>query len=140
MSYSPGDVLPVNDFYWQSYTFTVGATVTNPAVGDSTRVGRYFRLGQLMIVRIALTIGSSFAPGSGVYLFSLPANAVGIVGGSGLMVDVSSGTVYGGVSVAIGTSAGNVQLIYGNTQVGASAPFVPANGDVYNITAIVEVA
>ncbi|MER7002201.1 hypothetical protein ABT297_04020 [Dactylosporangium sp. NPDC000555] len=74
----------------------IGASVTNPALGNSTWAARYRRAAGSDIVfcegRIA--IGSTFAPGNGVYRFAVPFNAsssaVANVVGQGFIFDAGT--------------------------------------------------
>jgi len=137
MSYLAGDPLPVDDFYWQNYTMTMSSTGTAMSIGNSTVVSRYLRLGQLVIVKVNVTIGTTFTAGTGVYLFSLPFAPVDVPIGSGYLFD--TGTALYSVSVA---QAGSqvVQLVYQNNQVGSGTPFTPTSGDEFNFVAVCAVA
>ncbi|MFF9625453.1 hypothetical protein [Streptomyces griseosporeus] len=65
-----------NSFFsaWTSYTPTWTAS-TNPAIGNGVIVGRYMKIGRIVIGHINITAGSTTTFGSGAYNFSLPATA-----------------------------------------------------------------
>lgn len=128
---------------WTSYTPTLTATTTNPTIGNSVWDAAYCKIGKTVHVRIKLTLGSTFAVGSGAYVFSLP-----IAPKSGteypvscVYVDASLSNVY---RVTALISSGQINRSYyadgGGAVLGAAAPVVPANTDVYRYAFSYEVA
>ena len=63
---------PVGEGEWLSYVPYWRATVTNPGMGNSSRVGRYTRIGDTVHFTLTMTTGSTFSRGSGTYMFGLP--------------------------------------------------------------------
>lgn len=57
---------------WTTYTPTLTSDGTNPTLGNSTLVGRYQKFGRTVILHINLIAGSTWAPGTGGYNFTLP--------------------------------------------------------------------
>jgi hypothetical protein len=58
---------------WTPYTPALGATSTNPTLGNSTLLGRYQMLGpKTCAVRLQFLTGSTFSAGSGYYAWGLP--------------------------------------------------------------------
>lgn len=59
-----------------TYTPAWTAVTSNPAIGNGTITGRYWRRrDKLVTVEIIITTGTTTTYGSGAYLFSLPVNA-----------------------------------------------------------------
>lgn len=52
---------------WQSWTPVIIGTTTNPTMGNSTVVGRYFQVGKMVTLNIYIQFGSTFNPGAGAY-------------------------------------------------------------------------
>lgn len=80
---------------WTDYSasLTLTATTTNPTKGNSTYEAAYRRSasGDIVQFRGRITIGSTFAAGSGNYRISLPvtatSSAIGTTAGSGFVLD-----------------------------------------------------
>jgi hypothetical protein len=72
------DALTLDGFNLEStgsaYTpaWTTTGAGADPSLGNGTLVGRYFRIGKLVIVWVTLTIGTTTNAGSGVWEISLP--------------------------------------------------------------------
>lgn len=114
-----------------SYTPTWSSTGTQPTVGNGTITGQTFRLGDLTIDIITLTIGSTTSNGTGTYRFS-PSRTMSAALNStaGFATLLDSGTAYyGGSNVVVTTST--VGIVFpGGTQWSAGTPFTLATGDV----------
>ena len=52
---------------------------TNPTMGNSTVVGATHQIGKTILWRLRITLGSTFAAGSGTYLVELPFSINGIL-------------------------------------------------------------
>lgn len=91
---------------WTTYTSTITATTTNPALGNGTIEAAYSQQGKTVTVSIALTIGSTTTRGVGYWMFSLP------------VAPVSRWQVLnvGVVSTTVGVFAGSA-WVQGNTRV-----------------------
>lgn len=132
----------LNALTWTTYTPSWGASTTNPTLGNGTLVGRYFKIGSFVFVRIGLNIGSTTGIGSGAYSFALPFTpAAFLTGGfvwstgSGTLND--SGTGQHAVNAYILT-IGGVERVRLMTNTGAdvahNVPFTWANGDDLDIS------
>lgn len=124
----------------QAYTPSWTATTTNPTIGNGTLVGQWWRAGNLMIVNVNLTIGSTTNIGSGVYSFSLPiAAATGFAMiSSCYFVDTSLSNNYPG-SCQIASGGSTIARSYFSSPGSAwssSVPVAPASGDLYQATAL----
>jgi len=127
---------------WSSYAPSWTSTGTNPAIANGSIVGAYATVGQLVVARFAITIGSTTTVGSGVYTISLPvaANAAyaNMAIGSAMMLDTSATSYYG--FTAYLTPSGVIALAYTSTRWTASNPVAPASGDVISGTVTYEAA
>lgn len=92
-----------------TYTPAWTGSVTNPAIGNGTRSGKYIEIGDLVIGAFTITAGSTTTYGSGSYSISLPVTASVTWPG---MIQVfardasAGGAIYGGVGfVATTTTA-----------------------------------
>jgi hypothetical protein len=130
---------------WSTYTPAWGASSVNPTLGNGTITGRYFKIGKLVQVQVALNFGSTTNVGSGLYSFSLPVtpkdgfastDLFGAGGGVALFADVSGGPdVQGGQAFLwdVGVSNWRIRMIdkAGGT-VSHNTPIVWATGDDLN--------
>lgn len=57
---------------WQTYTPLWTASGTDPTLGNGTLVGRYMKVGRVVVCHINLIIGSATSLGSGSYSFTIP--------------------------------------------------------------------
>ena len=67
---------------WTAWTPSPALTVvsgTNPTMGNSTVVGATHQIGKTILWRLWITLGSTFAAGSGTYLVELPFSINGIL-------------------------------------------------------------
>ena len=67
---------------WTAWTPSPALTVisgTNPTMGNSTVVGATHQIGKTILWRLRITLGSTFAAGSGTYLVELPFSINGIL-------------------------------------------------------------
>ena len=67
---------------WTAWTPSPALTAisgTNPTMGDSTVVGATHQIGKTILWRLRITLGSTFAAGSGTYLVELPFSINGIL-------------------------------------------------------------
>lgn len=84
---------------WTPYTPALTASVTNPTLGSgSSAVGRYTQIGNLVVVHIDISFGTSgVGAGSGYYIVSVPVtgydDGVGFsaVAPCGFLQDISTG-------------------------------------------------
>ena len=66
---------------WTAWTPSPALTSsgTNPTMGNSTVVGATHQIGKTILWRLRITLGSTFAAGSGTYLVELPFSINGIL-------------------------------------------------------------
>jgi len=118
-----------------AYPVAWTATTTNPAIGNGTQTGAYYRLGRWVYFYISITFGSTTTAGSGAYSFSLPvpADTSGTVVAEALLLD--SGTNYRTCLVQL-NSANEIRVYQdANAAAGIShaSPIVWATGDSIRI-------
>lgn len=137
-------------FQVQSYTPQWTASVTAPVLNNGTLVGKYMKIGQLVVYYLELVPGSTTTFGSGQWFFTLPPFTVASLGLTqnatrGIAYDVSSGNM---VPIQGDVPAGNqyTNVYYDNIGSGgvftfpgplavltATAPWTWANGDIVRI-------
>lgn len=73
-----------NSFFggWNSYTPVWTTVTTPPTLGNGTLTGQYMKVGRMCTVVIVFTVGTTTAPGTGGWRFSLPFTAATVSGGS----------------------------------------------------------
>lgn len=125
----------VSDLEGQTYTPTWTGSSVNPALGNGTLTGRYFKYGNRCKVEIALSIGSTTTLGTGEWFFSLPFTTDSLAGTNGMAVAVHSGSYYT-LASQCGTSVAKCYALSNasSSPVGAAAPFAWASGDTLTIT------
>lgn len=67
---------------WTAWAPSPALTVisgTNPTMGNSTVVGATHQIGKTILWRLRITLGSTFAAGSGTYLLALPFSINGVL-------------------------------------------------------------
>lgn len=130
---------------WTTYTPAWTSTGTQPAVGNGSIEGAYFRSGRLITVRIRLTIGSTSTAGTGTYFLSAPFGTQSTFQSQllkGLWFDASASTWYGYFAI-IQQNTATIQFQRGNgttEQWTATAPFAPATGDIMIVSGTYEAA
>ena len=123
------------------YTPAWTSTGTAPALGNGTITGRYLRAGDLIVVKVHLTMGSTTTYGTGDWRFSIPANAVGLYWrGVAEFIDTSASTGYGGAcriesstTISVFSYAVSGSLI-AEAFVAATIPYTWANTDQLRLT------
>ena len=90
-----------------SYNVTWAAETTNPTVGNGSLVGRYRRVGSMVLVNIRLVIGSTTNQGSGAWNFTPP-------------FEVDTSSYWAGTAVGYNDSAGNWHS--GNSMIETTGP------------------
>lgn len=114
---------------WTSYVPTWGAS-SAPSLGNGTLTGSYAKVGKLVNVRIALTIGSTTTMGSGRWTFSLPFAPAAQQCLAAVSEDASATTRYGGGAwITPGTGVFAVAMGSGSNGASSTVPFTWANGD-----------
>lgn len=63
---------------WTSYTPTWTSSGTQPALGNGTLTGAYWKAGTAVLWRFSLTCGSTTTYGTGNYFISMPVAAVAV--------------------------------------------------------------
>jgi len=124
---------------WQTYTPTWSSSGTQPGLGNGTINGRYARFGKTVHFDTSLIIGSTSTAGTGNYRISLPSlgNADTTIEREVLCrsYDASATTAYMGQGVVNATyiqlQSGAVAGSSAVANVSATAPWVPATGDIY---------
>lgn len=128
---------------WTAYTPTWTGATSNPTLGNGTLTAAYMLAGKFCWYKIALTIGSSTALGTGTWSFTLPpsvtcGDATFTAVGASSYFDTSASNYYGG-AVLLATST-TFQAADGTsgTRTGPSAPFVWATGDKLGLVGFFE--
>lgn len=126
---------------WTPYTPAWTATTANPTLGNGALSGRYLSAGALTMVSISLTIGSTTAPGSGVYFLGLPVpQAAGTSNwpvGQAFLRDASA--TPGRFARTVMANGGTVWLMADDgVQWAAGNPFPLATGDQVVLTCAYE--
>jgi hypothetical protein len=120
---------------WQSYTPSWLGTTTNPATSGHTRTGRYKRIGKTVYVDITINVGTS-GVGSGLYMFTLPFNAVS---GRDQIIQayilVSGSGEVGGIAKIEAAAPDRVNRVYLVNQTRANNYFSPF-GNTYPVTTL----
>jgi hypothetical protein len=121
---------------WTAYVPVWTASTTNPTLGNGTSVGRYIRIGDLVVYLGKILVGSTTNVGVGGYSVSLPVQSANFTGGNGIIgsawIRDASGADYQGQVVDVGTTfvvRPGASSFGGNSQWGAAAPMAHANGD-----------
>lgn len=125
---------------WRSFDVTWGSSGTVPAIGNGTLVGKFHRNAWRAWVSIELTIGSTTTPGTGIWVFLLPTQAIARPisprhCGAAFVFD--NGTGYRcGTSVIEAGGADRVRVYLDGvaTAIGAGVPITWANGDRVNLS------
>ncbi|MFF8953894.1 hypothetical protein ACF09I_34610 [Streptomyces sp. NPDC014940] len=131
---------------WTTYTPTWTASTTNPVLGNGSLIGRYMKIGRIVLAEIYLNFGSTTTYGAGTYLFSAPAT----MANSGVealgTARLSAGSVYIGQCIlASGASTMNVTFPQSATPAAGanmtpSAPATLAAGHTLRMTLWYEAA
>ena len=118
------------------------ASPTPPVLGNGSLTARYLRLGNLVLMQLYLTWGSTTTGGSGGWLFSIPLASTGIampLGGGMALRGGGAGSGYGAF-LANPNQINPFSGAPGAAGVGMSAttPFTWASGDWLRLWAIYE--
>ena len=127
---------------WIDYTPTWTATVSNPAIGNGTIVGRYSLVNKTVTAQIYISMGSTTTYGSGNYLLSLPVAAATTLGsfaalGSAWYYDASANNATTGIANVNNGSTTIFGLRYTGANAGnvtAIAPYTFASTDFISAT------
>jgi hypothetical protein len=103
--------LKLNSDTLLTYTPTWSASGVNPSLGNGSITGHYMKAGNMYLVKVKLTMGSTTTFGAGGYVFSLPAVATHTMTNTARAVDTGTGVAYGfcnvtGSEVVAFTAAG----------------------------------
>lgn len=117
----------------ETFTPTWTSSGTQPAIGNGTLSGRYFRIQKLVFVQILFIAGSTTTYGTGNYAFAVPTNArSGLYGymsnGICRVYDASAGTTYFGQS-SFYAETGKVQAYMSGGLLGQTVPMTFALAD-----------
>lgn len=93
---------------WRTFTPTITSAGTNPTYGNTTRVGRWCRIGNTVHFTINFTIGSTFNKQTGNWSFNLPVNPFGTVKQTNIGVNI---TCASGQMIGVGVIEGNTNNI-----------------------------
>lgn len=134
----------------ESYTPSIQGSSSNPTMGNSTVIGRYWRMGTSRVdVFISIKIGNTYSAGSGSYAITLPVAVNSTYDRQSIPMtfyDASVPTYYrgfmhAGEDAALGvTNLNEGKLFYHNdgatgmAGVTNAAPVAPATGDIYQVT------
>jgi len=153
-NYAPGDILTAAAMNsigeaWTSFTPTWTAAITNPAIGNGTRSGKYVKLNKLIVYRASISAGSTTTFGTGVWRVDLPVTAASAYAAAD---PIGFGWVNDGFTlfpchVTLVTTS-TVQLNYVGTVLGSNilvgvdgtAPFNFGSGDGLRFEVIYEAA
>lgn len=132
---------------WTDYTPVWAASGTQPVLNNGSLVGRWVRVGDLVVCIGKLLAGTTTTYGTGTYTISLPVTSNNFIGGNGVIGsawirDSSSGD-YQGQLIDVGTAFAMrpaASTFGGNSQWGATAPMTMANGDFVSWYATYEAA
>jgi hypothetical protein len=120
----------------ETYTPTWSSNGVQPAIGNGTLTARYFRIQKFVYVEMFFVAGSTTTFGTGSYQFSLPSGITARSGLNGFMsrgisrlYDASAGGIYYGHAAFVSGGTTTIWGYYGNTFLGATAPFTFANTD-----------
>lgn len=125
---------------WDAYTPVMSGLTTNPTLGNSVLAGQFKRIGKTVHFRIRLTIGSTFAHGSGAYFFSTPSDSDFVVEtGIGTAIKVATGP---GTRVAYVTSLAAISAVLLVDSAGSvfNSAISVAAGDTIGISGTYEAA
>lgn len=122
-------------------SYSVSWTGGTPAIGNGTLVGSQISRGDVVIVNITLTAGTTTTFGSGIWSFSLPAGVTAARAciGEASAYDSSATTWYNGLAV-VASGATTVQ-VYGNAATDgfkSSLPMTWATSDTLTIQVLVQ--
>ena len=117
----------------ETFTPTWTSSGTQPAIGNGTLSGRYFRIQKLVFVQMLLIAGSTTTFGTGIYFFALPINSrTGLYGymppGIGKAYDQSAATPYLGQAQFYGTTD-KLTVQFPTGILGATTPMTFAQND-----------
>ena len=89
----------LTNFAWQAWTPTLTASTTNPDLGSGTLLGRYVKVGQLVVASVILSFASDSNAGSGVWRISFPIAPTQplFIGGSWSINDLGTNNFSGSV-------------------------------------------
>lgn len=120
----------------ETFTPTWTSSGTQPAIGNGTLTGRYFRINKLVFVQVLVTMGSTTTYGTGEYRFATPLTArAGLYGymsnGIARVYDSSANaTFYGQSTFQAGRTGDVVGLITATTAyIGQTTPMTFAAND-----------
>lgn len=129
---------------WTDNTPTWTASI-NPAIGNGTIVGRYVKIGRIVVFSFSIIMGGTTTYGSGQYAISIPYTAAtstdNVWKGSLIIYDSSATTFYVG-ACSIG-SAGTTLVMHthgANGNVNETRPITLASGDEIRGTIVYESA
>jgi hypothetical protein len=127
-----------------AYTPAWTSTGTAPVIGTGTITGRFKKFGKWGINRITMTAGGTTTFGTLLYRWSLPAtwtlfNATSIYGIASIY-DTSTTTQYTGAIWAASTTTVSIRTHAATTDASATVPMTPANGDIWQLLMLVELA
>jgi len=126
----------------EAYTPVWTATTTNPAIGNGSISGEYFRIQKLVVGSIFILCGSTTTYGSGDYRFSVPITATGdfVSPVYGQILDASAGyPAYVGMGIWVTTTTFEFRT-HGATVAKATTPITLATSDQLRFTFIYEAA
>ena len=119
-----------------TYTPTWSGTGSNPSLGNGTLQARYARLGDLVLVWLLVTMGSTTTYGTGVWEFTLPVS----MGGAGRFVVGVAQALDAGVADYVGVCRGDdttdkLRVIFSSgASAGPTAPHTWGSGDSLALT------
>lgn len=125
-----------------SGAFNIGGSITNPTKGNSIYTARYQQMGKTTYCTFYVNVGTTFAPGSGSYFFSLPVPAVTSVFATGAAYMLDNGVAHR--TGVVGVINANQVMIYRpdqGSELGSTGPGSAwKNGSVIKASIIYEAA
>lgn len=123
----------------ETFTPTWTSSGTQPAIGNGTLTGRYFRIQKIVFVQILLICNSTTTYGTGDYRFALPVTArAGLFGyfsyGTTRVYDQSAATTYYGQASSYANATTYTNAYVGNSLITNTAPMTFASGDEIQMT------
>lgn len=121
---------------WTAYTPAWASSGTQPAIGNGSLSGAYFKVGRLVHWRIQMTVGSTSTFGTGTYTWTFPSpvcNLPGALGGQMTIFDASAPARFNRHVINL-TGTTFSAMTEAAAQVAATVPMTWANGDSLQAT------
>ena len=140
-TYTQTPLLAVGDDWTSDTSWGWHGAVSDPAIGNGTKAGRYKTIGKTTYFALSITMGSTTTFGSGLWDVGIPGG-----GTSGAIIQSVAATAYDTSGAAywcgtgyIAASAGAIGHIASptGTPFASGTPFTWASGDVLSISGVI---